>query len=65
MDNKRFDDLSRRLAVPLTRAGFFKTLSAAGGAALAAITGLDLAGQEGPRQEEGRQEAPPQQRGSF
>src|SRR5215216_5551722 len=42
MDDKRFDELSRRLAVPLTRAGFFKTLSALGGSALAAITGLDL-----------------------
>jgi hypothetical protein len=43
MDDKRFDELSRRLAVPLTRGGFFKTLSALGGSALAAITGLDLA----------------------
>jgi hypothetical protein len=43
MDDKRFDDLSRRLAVPLTRASFFKTLSALGGSALAAITSLDLA----------------------
>src|SRR5215218_4091396 len=43
MDDKQFDELSRRLAVPLTRGGFFKTLSAAGASALAAITGLDLA----------------------
>jgi hypothetical protein len=43
MDDKRFDELSRRLAAPLTRGGFFKTLSALGGSALAAITGLDLA----------------------
>src|SRR5215216_3091665 len=43
MDDKRFDELSRRLAVPLTRASFFKTLSALGGSALVAITGLDLA----------------------
>src|SRR5215204_4087335 len=43
MDDKRFDELSRRLAVPLTRGGFVKTLSALGGTALAAITGLDLA----------------------